>query len=117
MKAGDRVAIEINGDSHHCDVIASESKSVLMMVNEDGECVATIQQFWRKTEPMLGQKPQSIEQISHEKRNAGTLKTCEAPDCDSVYPVRKSDLARGWGKTCCKSCAAKLREAKKNAAR
>lgn len=122
MKAGDRVSIEINGVSHHCDVIASESKSVLMLVNEEGECVATIQQFWRKTDPMLGQEPRSVETIKHEERTAGTLKTCEAPDCDSVYPVRKADLARGWGKTCCKSCAAKLRaanlrEAKKNAAK
>lgn len=106
MKAGDRVLIEINGVSSHCDVIASESKSVLILVNEDGEQVAKIQQFWRKTE-------RSNQVDEFRKRTSGKLKKCEAPGCDKVYPVRNSDLARGWGKTCCKSCAAKLREANK----
>lgn len=106
MKAGDRVLIEINGDSHHCDVIASESKSVIILINEDGEQVAKIQQFWRKAE-----KSNHVEEFK--KRTPGKLKKCEAPNCEKVYPVRHSDLARGWGKTCCKSCAAKLREANK----
>lgn len=117
MKAGDRTLICIGDRQYMCAVVQGSSKSELLLVSEDGECVATVRQFWRKTEPMLGQEPRSVETIKHEKRTAGTLKTCEAPDCDSVYPVRKADLARGWGKTCCKSCAAKLREAKKNEAR
>lgn len=111
MKAGDRVLIEINGDSHHCDVIASESKSILILVNEDGEQVATIQQFWRKTEPVLGQKPKHIPQVG--KRTGNMIKLCEAPGCPNSYTAKKADIARGWGKTCSKSCAAKLREANK----
>lgn len=117
MKSGDRVLICFGERQYMCAVVDSSSKSELMLVSEDGECVATVRQFWRKTDPMLGQESRSVETIKHEKSTAGTLKTCEAPGCDKAYPVRKADLARGWGKTCCKSCAAKLREAKKNEAR
>lgn len=114
MKAGDRALICIGDKQYMCAVVQSSSKSELLLVSEDGEQVASVRQFWRKTDPMLGQESAHVETIKHEKRTAGTLKTCEAPGCDSVYPVRNADLARGWGKTCCKSCAAKLREAKKN---
>lgn len=47
MKAGDRVLININGGSHHCDVVASEKRSILILVDENGEQIATIQQFWK----------------------------------------------------------------------
>lgn len=107
MKAGDRALICIGDKQYMCAVVQSSRKSELLLVSEDGEQVASVRQFWRKAEPTPSQ-----DRI--EKRTSGTLKACEAPGCDSVYPVRKADLARGWGKTCCKSCAAKLREAKKN---
>jgi len=34
--------------------------------------------------------------------------------CNTDYYVKKSDLARGWGLTCSKSCAAKKRERSRN---
>lgn len=108
MKAGDRVLIEIGGVSSHCDVIASESKSVLILVNEDGEQVATIQQFWRKTSPVLGDKPKHVPTV-----NKGYVdRVCCAKGCGIVYQAKLSDLDRGWGLCCSKSCAAKYRSQK-----
>src|SRR5699024_4668642 len=117
MRAGDRTLICIGDKQYMCAVVNGDSNSELMLVSEAGECVATFRKFRRKTEPMLGQEPRSIESVKHEKITSGTMKRCEAPGCNKVYAVKKSDLARGWGKTCCKSCAAKLREANKSAAR
>lgn len=108
MKAGDRVLIEINGDSHHCDVIASESKSVLILVNEDGEQVATIQQFWRKKSPVLGDKPKHVSTV----KKGYVDRVCCAKGCGIVYQAKLSDLDRGWGLCCSKSCAAKYRSQK-----
>ncbi|AUV57136.1 hypothetical protein FDJ47_gp22 [Enterobacter phage Ec_L1] len=108
MKAGDRVLIEINGESHHCDVIASELKSVIILVNEEGEQVAKIQQFWRKTEPVLGENPKHVPTL----KNGKVRRVCCAKGCGVVYEARKSDLDRGWGLCCSKSCAAAYRRQK-----
>lgn len=37
---------------------------------------------------------------------------CE--NCGCTHKVRKSDLKRGWGKTCSKSCAASIKAKKPN---
>lgn len=108
MKAGDRVLIEINGDSHHCDVIASKSKSILILVNEDGEQVATIQQFWRKTSPILGERPKHVPTV----KKGYVKRVCCAKGCGIVYEAKQSDLDRGWGLCCSKSCAASYRSQK-----
>ena len=49
------------------------------------------------------------------KRRAGTFVTveCSAPGRNHTYEAKASDLKRGWGKTCSKSCAAVVRELKK----
>lgn len=121
MKAGDRVSMTLHNGINDldvmCVVVEGSTKSTLILMTEDGECIATVHQFWRKTTPMLGEHSRSIETIKHEKRTAGEIKRCEAPGCNSVYHVRRADLDRGWGETCCKSCAAKLREVNKNASR
>lgn len=39
-------------------------------------------------------------------------KICEV--CGKEFNAKPSDVERGWGKTCSKSCAAKLRERKKS---
>lgn len=113
MKSGDRVLICIGERQYMCAVVDSSSKSELLLVSEDGEQIASIRQFWRKTSPMLGGESKLIETVKSESRNSGTIKRCEAPNCKKSYAVKKADLARGWGKTCCKSCAAKLREVNK----
>lgn len=120
MKAGDRVLIKFGDDKESmCDVLDSGDKKVLLLVAEDGEVIATVQQFWRTKKDdaprethiaLGGGRP-----IGYGKSNA--MKCCEAPGCPRVYAVKKADLARGWGKTCSKSCAAKLREFKKHAAK
>ena len=48
-------------------------------------------------------------------RKAGTYQkvVCKAPGCGNTYEAKVSDLKRGWGVTCCKSCAAVVRELKK----
>lgn len=118
MKAGDRVSITLHNGIDDidamCVAVEGSSKSTLMLITEDGECLATIRQFWQKTTPMLGDDSRGFEAIKHEKRAAKEIKRCEAPGCNKFYHARKADLARGWGKTCCKSCAAKLREHKNN---
>lgn len=106
MKAGDRVLININGDSHHCDVIASESKSVLILINEDGEQIATIQQFWRSEKNNEPRKEHSSLSGSMVER------VCAARGCGNVYEAKKSDIKRGWGLCCSKSCAASYRSQK-----
>lgn len=118
MKAGDRVLIKFgDNDQHMCHVVESGEKAVLILLSEDGEVIASVQQFWqtKKDETpreshiaLGGGKP-----IGYGKSNA--MKCCEAPGCPRVYAVKKADLARGWGKTCSKSCAAKLREFNKHA--
>lgn len=118
MKAGDRVAMTLhdgfNDREVMCVAVDGAVKSTLMLMTEDGECIATVRQFWRTTQPMLGQDPRSVETLKHEKKTAGTIRRCDAPGCDKSYAVKKADLARGWGKTCSKSCAAKVRELKRN---
>lgn len=49
------------------------------------------------------------------KRKAVTYvnMACSAPGCGNTYEAKASDLKRGWGKTCSKSCAAVVRELKK----
>ncbi|QXV76549.1 hypothetical protein bas12_0067 [Escherichia phage BrunoManser] len=49
------------------------------------------------------------------KAKSGTYKkvVCKAPGCGNTYEAKVSDLNRGWGMTCCKSCAAVVRELKK----
>lgn len=49
------------------------------------------------------------------KRKSGTYvrTVCKAPGCGNIYEAKASDLKRGWGLTCCKSCAAVVRELKK----
>lgn len=107
MKAGDRVLIKIGDTQSMCDVVQSESKAVLMLVSDDGERVATVQQFWRKTEPVFGgEKIKHVETIS----NAYVSRICNAPGCGKVYQAKKADIARGWGMCCSKSCAARSRK-------
>lgn len=105
MKEGDRAYLELNGEMHHCTVLL-KSKGVFLFVNDDGEEVAKMQLFWSTKNPgnssMTG-RPGHIT----EKEN---MKCCEAPGCGVMYKVKAADLKRGWGKTCSKSCAAKLRE-------
>lgn len=56
-----------------------------------------------------------IDDSPKQKRREGTYKkiVCKAPGCGNVYEAKVSDLNRGWGLTCCKSCAAVVRELKK----
>ena len=97
MKEGDRAYLEVNGEMHHCTVLL-KSKGVYMFVNEFGEEVATVQLFW---------SPNGVPGSVTAKES---MKCCEAPGCGVMYKVKAADLKRGWGKTCSKSCAAKLRE-------
>lgn len=119
MKAGDRVAMTLHDGFDDRDVmcvaVPGGDKSSLLLMTEDGECIATVRQFWRKTQPMLGQEPKHVAITGGNPFGGSStpMKCCEVPGCGKVYKVKKSDLARGWGKTCSKSCAAKLRESKK----
>lgn len=118
MKKGDRVLIKFgDNESHMCEVCDSGDKAVLLLVKDDGEIIASVQQFWRTAQSDEPRKEHVAltggKRIGYNKGNA--MKCCEAPGCPRVYSVKKADLARGWGKTCSKSCAAKLREANKNA--
>ena len=97
MKEGDRAYLEVNGEMHHCTVLL-KSKGVYMFVNEFGEEVATVQLFW------------STNGVPGSVTAKESMKCCEAPGCGVMYKVKAADLKRGWGKTCSKSCAAKLRE-------
>ena len=45
--------------------------------------------------------------MAHTKRN------CDNPECGKSYLADNRALNRGWGKTCSKSCAAKVREMSK----
>lgn len=111
MKIGDRAQLEINGKMHHC-VVDIKSKGVYMFVNEDGEEVASVQLFWSTKESsddsLTGEEPTAKADCS-----ATVYKRCHAPGCIKMHEVKRSDLARGWGRACCKSCAAKLREIEK----
>ncbi|MEG0209086.1 MULTISPECIES: hypothetical protein [Gammaproteobacteria] len=117
MNAGDRVLITIGDSQYMCAVVESESKSQLILVSEDGEQIAKIHQFWRKTKPVfdgtIREKHVEVKLGLSAGKPGVSIKCCEAPGCGAVYNVKRSDLARGWGKTCSKSCAAKLREFKR----
>lgn len=56
-----------------------------------------------------------IDEAPKPKRRTGTYKkvVCKAPGCGNIYEAKVSDLKRGWGLTCSKSCAAVVRELKK----
>lgn len=56
-----------------------------------------------------------IEESPKPKHKHGTYRkvTCKAPGCGNTYDAKVSDLNRGWGLTCSKSCAAVVRELKK----
>lgn len=112
MKEGDRVNFEVNGEMHHC-VVALKSKGIYMFVNEDGEEVAKVQFFWSSKSKSDGSLTGSSQKATADCSATNQVKCCEAPGCGAVYKVKRSDLARGWGRTCSKSCAAKLREYKK----
>lgn len=116
MKIGDRAQLEINGKMHHC-VVDIKSKGVYMFVNEDGEEVASIQLFWSTKSPsdgpLTGDDPGSKADCSAPRQSSKVTKRCYAPGCIVMHTVKRSDLARGWGRTCSKSCAAKLRELEK----
>lgn len=116
MREGDRAYVEVNSEMHHC-VVALKSKGVYMFINEFGEEVAKVQLFWSTKSPGDGSLTGSIQKAkadcSAPRKSATEMKCCEAPACGAVYKVKRSDLARGWGRTCSKSCAAKLREYKK----
>jgi len=40
-------------------------------------------------------------------------RTCNLEGCEKRYQAKTADLARGWGRCCCKGHAAKLREQSK----
>lgn len=106
MKAGDRVLININGGSHHCDVVASEKRSILILVDENGEQIATIQQFWKS-------EHNSEPREKHVSLSGSMVRrVCSAKGCGKVYEAKKSDIRRGWGLCCSKSCAAAFRSQK-----
>jgi hypothetical protein len=119
MNAGDRVAMTLHDGFEDrevmCVAVPGARPSTLMLMTEDGECIATITQFWRKTSPMLGQESKHVKTLTGGKPSgkSTSIKCCEAPGCGNTYYAKKADLARGWGKTCSKSCAAKLRESKR----
>lgn len=118
MKHGDRVAMTLhNGfdDEDVMCVVTELPSGNLALTDEDGVVIATVRQFWRKeSDASLTGKSPTAKAVCSAPRKIGTeMKCCEAPGCGSVYKVKRSDLARGWGKTCSKSCAAKLREHKK----
>lgn len=105
MKEGDRANLEVNGEMHHCTVLL-KSKGVYMFVNEFGEEVAKVQLFWSTKNTGDSSLTGRPGQITAKE----SMKCCEAPGCCVMYKVKAADLKRGWGKTCSKSCAAKLRE-------
>lgn len=109
MKEGDRAYLEVNGEMHHCTVLL-KSKGVYMFVNEFGEEVATVQLFWSTKNP----GDNSLNGVPGSVTEKESMKCCEAPGCGVMYKVKAADLKRGWGKTCSKSCAAKLRELKRS---
>ena len=56
-----------------------------------------------------------IEESPEPKPKRGTYRkvACKSPWCGNTYDAKVSDLNRGWGLTCSKSCAAVVRELKK----
>lgn len=116
MREGDRAYVEVNGEMHHC-VVALKSKGVYMFINEHGEEVAKVQLFWSTKNPgdgsLTGEEPTARADCSAPRQSSKVTKRCYAPGCIVMHTVKRSDLARGWGRTCSKSCAAKLRELEK----
>lgn len=115
MKQGDRVLIKFgDNESHMCEVCDSGDKAVLLLVKDDGEIIASVQQFWRTAqnhEPrkehvaLTGGKPIG-------KSSGKVRRVCAAKGCGVVYDAKKADLDRGWGLCCSKSCAAAYRSQK-----
>lgn len=105
MKEGDRAYMEVNGEMHHCTVLL-KSKGIYMFVNEFGEEVAKMQLFWSTKNPGDNSLTGGPGRVTAKE----SMKCCEAPGCGIMYRVKAANLKRGWGKTCSKSCAAKLRE-------
>lgn len=115
MKAGDRVLIGFNGESHFCHAVQAENKMTLILVNEDGEEVATIQQFWsadKREENKDIANSNSSDKKQHSSPST-VIRTCSASGCGRLYEAKKADLKRGWGMCCSKSCAAQYRSEKK----
>lgn len=120
MKAGDRVAMTLHDGLEDRDVmcvaIEGSDKSTIMLIDEDGCGIATIKQFWRKTVPMPEEEPKNVALTGGKPvvKSSGAYveRVCNANGCGQVYQAKKSDIARGWGLCCSKSCAAAYRSQK-----
>lgn len=115
MKAGDRVLIKFGDDKEHmCDVVDSGDKKVLILLSEDGEVIASVQQFWRTSQTEEPRKTHvALAGGAPVGRGSGKVRrVCCAKGCGIVYEAKKSDLERGWGLCCSKSCAAAYRRQK-----
>ena len=120
MKVGDRVAMTLHDGLEDRDVmcvaVEGATNSTIMLIDEDGCCIATVRQFWRKTDPMLGEEPKHVALIGGKpvgkSGGAYVARVCCARGCGRVYQAKKSDIARGWGLCCSKSCATSFRSQK-----
>lgn len=110
MKAGDRVLIQFgDNESHMCEVCGSGDKAVLLLVKDDGEIIASVQQFWRTAQ---SDEPRKEHVALTGKSSCKVRRVCAAKGCGKVYEAKKADLDRGWGLCCSKSCAAAYRSQK-----
>lgn len=106
MKAGDRIAMTLHDGFDDRDVmcvaVEGATPATLMLMTEDGECIATVRQFWQTAK-------NDTPRAEHIKKSGGNTVERHCNNCGAAYQAKKADLKRGWGLCCSKACAAEYR--------